>query len=162
LPDADLSGLDPLYRLYPCREGWIFLAATAPHEAEALYTALAETGHPVSGSVTLADVFGRRSAAEWEKLLAPRGIGCVRADTPGLAAFLWHDPLARACGLVGDAPHKTWGTYRRHGRIVDYDHASALRGAPDLGEHTRAILAELGWRADDVEGLLASRAALAS
>jgi crotonobetainyl-CoA:carnitine CoA-transferase CaiB-like acyl-CoA transferase len=159
LPDAELYGLDPLYRLYRCRDGWIFLAAPTSQEATALFAALTEAGHPVSGSAALAEVFGRCEATEWEALLAPRGIGCVRADVPGLAAFLHRDPLARACGLVGDAPHAAWGTYRRHGRIVDYDHALALGGAPALGEHTRAILAELGESEDDTDRLLQQRGA---
>jgi len=161
LPDADLVGLGPLWRLYRCREGWVFVAATSAQDADAFNAALAEAGHGVAETERLERIFAERSAAEWEALLAPRGVGCVRADVGGLASFLAREPLAKAWGLVGPAQHPTWADYDRHGRVMDYAGALPLGGACSLGQHTRALLQELGWRAADIDRLCAARIARA-
>jgi crotonobetainyl-CoA:carnitine CoA-transferase CaiB-like acyl-CoA transferase len=157
LPDGDLYGLGPLHRLYRCREGWVFLAAGTPREADALRNVLAAAGHPRLDVDELEALFAQRTAVEWERLLASRGIGCVRAHGPGLASFLATDPLAKTWGIVGEAGHRRWGAYLRHGRVVDYEGAAPLRGACELGEHTRALLEELGCDGADIDRMIQLR-----
>jgi crotonobetainyl-CoA:carnitine CoA-transferase CaiB-like acyl-CoA transferase len=89
--------------------------------------------------------------------LAARGIVCVPAVTSSLAAVLRDDPLARRCRLVGEAQSREWGTYTRHGRMVDFVGAPPLRGAPQLGEHSRALLEELGFGPADAMRLFTAQ-----
>jgi len=129
LPDRQLHGLGPLNRLYRCRTGWVFLAAEQPDEAERLGSALRALGHGVDAWGGLEVVFAREDAGWWESHLVSEGIGCVRADLAAPAQFLHRDPVAREAGLVGPARHRDWGTYQRHGRLVEYDAASRANTA---------------------------------
>ncbi len=63
-----------------------------------------------------------------------------------IAVFL-ASPEARAAGLVAEATHAEWGRYLRHGPLIVAPD-QALRGAPIAGEHTEAILRELGYSAE--------------
>ena len=71
------------------------------------------------------------------------------------------DPQARAEGLVMPALHPQWGAYLRHGAQVILHGASGthdtLQGATLCGEHTNALLAELGIDADERHALRAAR-----
>jgi crotonobetainyl-CoA:carnitine CoA-transferase CaiB-like acyl-CoA transferase len=92
-------------------------------------------------------------------MLVSNGIGCVRADGDLPARFVLDDPLAHAQPLAVTATHALWGSYLRHAPLVTTDAPGAPRGAPAAGEHTRAILAELGYSPSDVDALLTARAA---
>ena len=162
-PDDELLGFGALHRLYRCRSGWVFLDAESAEAQAALHAALAALGYRDADAASLASVFAEREAGWWESALAPRGVGCVVADpAASTAAWLRADPLARRYGLVGEAEHREWGTHLRPGRVVDYIGAPRLRGACVLGEHTRALLEELGHRGADIERLLAARAVVAA
>ena len=63
-----------------------------------------------------------------------------------IAAFL-ASPEAREAGLVAEATHAEWGRYLRHGPLIVAPN-QALRGACIAGEHTDAILRELGYSAE--------------
>jgi crotonobetainyl-CoA:carnitine CoA-transferase CaiB-like acyl-CoA transferase len=143
-PDAEWLGLGALERLYACAQGWIFLAAAGPGDESLLRVALGELGFRVRDHDGLDAIFALRDAEFWEHALLPRGIGCVRADAAPPAAFLLNDAMARTERLVGAARHRTWGDYLRHGRLVEFEGVSALRGSCEAGEHSRAILRELG------------------
>ena len=88
--------------------------------------------------------------------MAPNGIGCVRADgaTPG--DFWLDDAHARANGFVQTVEHARYGSSPRWGAQVH------LSGSPESpgpgcmgGDHTRALLEELGYGATAVESLYA-------
>lgn len=87
----------------------------------------------------------------------------VRAgEAPALPdQFFIDDPQARAEGLVMPALHPQWGAYLRHGAQVILHGASGthdtLQGATLCGEHTNALLAELGIDADERHALRAAR-----
>ena len=157
LPDRDLLGLGGLHRLYRCRAGWIFLSAESADSRARLRDALDRLGYRGIDDASLARVFAERDAVWWEDELAPQGIGCVVADpAASAAAWLLSDPFARQSGLVGEAQHREWGAHLRPGRVVDYDGAPMLRGACVLGEHTRALLDELGYGASEIDRLIAA------
>lgn len=167
--DADLLGLDALYRLYETVEGWVFLACLDQEEWEILCAALGEPGLAANGRFAspearaehdealvsaLAAVFNRRTADEWEADLAPRGVGCVRADRHTFAEFLDGDPQARDLGLIADVVHPVLGPHWRHGASVELSGTRpALREANVNGQHTRAILAEIGYTEAEVASL---------
>ena len=94
-PDIDLFGYGARYRLYQAADGWIYLAAPAEREWEALASALAgdadlagdarfadeasRRAHDGDLAQVLAAVFAARSAQHWEDYLLGRDVGCVVA-----------------------------------------------------------------------------------
>ena len=171
--DADLCGPHPLYRLYPAREGWIFLGVVTGGE----WAAFCEgTGRgDLAADVRFADrearrahddelrgelerLFAERGADEWEALLAPRGVGCVRADAAAPGSFFAEDPQIEANGWAAEAEHGLWGRYRRHGpQVTLRDAPGRYRGGALAGEHGDAILAELGYGEEAIARLREER-----
>jgi crotonobetainyl-CoA:carnitine CoA-transferase CaiB-like acyl-CoA transferase len=167
LPDRDGYGIDPLWRLYRCREGWVFLGIANDVEWARLKHELGDASLPDAAASARADattaarlqaLFAARDAAAWEAALAPHGVGCVRADERPPTEFLFDDPQAQAEDLLVDALHPEWGAYRRHGAMVRFEATPAvLRGTSLTGQHTDALLEELGVGADERARLRAAR-----
>ncbi len=167
-PDSELLGQGPLYRLYrTADDAWVFLAAPFEQEWRALCAELgrdewltdprfasaeAREEHGDALAAALAEVFVGRSADSWERDLAACDVACVRADTATVAEFAGND-ANRALGFTVDVSHPTFGEYWRHGPIVTLDSAPPIIGpACEPGEHTRPILDELGYSADEIGG----------
>lgn len=99
----------------------------------------------------LQDVFRTRSAPEWERAALSEGVGCVMADAMSHFAFLHSDAQAAAVGMMTKSEHPSFGgTYWRHAPVLGFS-STPGRAKPfcEKGEHTRRILAELGF--DDEE-----------
>jgi crotonobetainyl-CoA:carnitine CoA-transferase CaiB-like acyl-CoA transferase len=99
--------------------------------------------------LTLAEVGARLTAADliWGPLHYPR-------DTV-------EDPIAQAAGCFVDITDADGVTYRQPAspaRFGGYDDAPK-RPAPKLGQHTREVLAEAGYAADEIDRLVADGAA---
>jgi crotonobetainyl-CoA:carnitine CoA-transferase CaiB-like acyl-CoA transferase len=167
--DAELFGLNALYRLYETAEGWIFLACVFEREWQALCRALqrpdlsrderfscaeARRAHDAELVGLLAQEFCRRPAAEWETLLSGHDVGCVRADGSTAGAFWDGDPHVLENGFVREAEHLRWGPYWRHGPLVTLSATPERAGAGVLaGQHTNQLLRELGYSADAIAAL---------
>ena len=172
LPDREGFGLDPLWRLYLCARGWVFFAVADESEWRAVRGALGSelqwlqdlplSGARLAGAATvavLAALFATAAADVWEARLAPQGIGCVRADGQTPAEFFLHHEQARAQGLVVPARNVAWGEHLRHGTLQRFAETPLQpRGAGGLGEHTDALLSELGMSAAEIGELRAARA----
>ena len=107
----------------------------------------------------LRDVFADRDATEWETALTDAGVGCATvfaSDFPmgSHAAFVADDPVMFETGMSADVEHPLFGTIRRHGLPA---HLSETPGrlAPGClrGQHTHAILAELGYSPEEIDKL---------
>ncbi len=70
------------------------------------------------------------------------------------------DPDMRARQMAVDVVHESWGAYRQLGIAPKFSLTpGTLRThAPELGEHTHAILEELGTPSDEIEALHAKGA----
>ena len=91
-------------------------------------------------SAALEAIFRRKTAAEWQRLLEEHDVPVDLCVTPGEAAT--HPQLEeRSASERGYAKFPVWANGRRGGAIT--------RGTPELGEHSREILVELGF--DDGE-----------
>jgi crotonobetainyl-CoA:carnitine CoA-transferase CaiB-like acyl-CoA transferase len=168
--DLELHGFGALYRLYPASDGWVFLAAPAAHEWEALTAALAEhidlagdarfatqevrERHDAELADALTGVFAKRSAADWEKHLTVHDVACVVAETKPAEAVLMSDEFGRAGQYVVDVDHPLFETIPRLAPLVRFSR-SATTAKPGclLGQHTDAVLAELGYDADRIRTL---------
>jgi len=171
VPDADLYGTGPLYRLYRCREGWVFLAIVLDKEWRAFCSRIGspelvtdlrfntreareENGDALAA--LLADLFATESADDWERFLGVAGLGCVRADGPVPGEFWLADDHVRVNELAPAVRHARWGEMRRHGPLVRLHRTPGMPGPACLaGEHTDAILAELGYDAEAIAQLRA-------
>lgn len=166
--DADLTGLTACYRLYAARDGWVFLAIATDAEwarfAEAsgrpalfddprFADAAARESNGEALADALAALFAERDVDAWESALVPAGVGCVRAD--GYAGeYLAYGADATAEGLTAPVQHARFGTTLRWGPLV------ICNGGPDTlgpgvlaGEHTRALLSEIGRTPAQIDAL---------
>ena len=82
------------------------------------------------------------------------GVGCVVADDMSHFAFLYRDPQARAIAMMTPVEHPSIGTYWRYAPVITLsDTPSRAPSFCELGEHTRAILTEMGYDGDEIDQL---------
>lgn len=95
----------------------------------------------------LEGVFATRTADRWESSLLEVGVGCVVADATSHFAFLYKDPQAQANHTMVKTSHPSFGgDYWRHAPMVRFSETPGpVRPHCEMGEHTRPILAELGF-----------------
>ncbi len=170
--DAEHYGTGPLHRLYPTKDGWIFLAVTTDGEWDRFCQASAESGsgdlsadprfatdsererHADLLTDSLTRFFAERAASEWQELLTSAGIACVQADASTPGPFYVHHEQMLVNGFMPVVHHARFGDMRRWGPIVMVDGGPASFGPGVLaGEHTDALLAELGFDADSIAHL---------
>ena len=173
LVDRELFGLSALERLYPAQSGWVYLEATSEDAWRILCAAVGQEGllddprfassdardeNDLALASILGDAFVGREADEWERVLTARGVACVRADAGMPGEFLAHDPHVAANGFVVEVDHDRFGRYRRHGPLVTLSRTPGRLGAGALGgADTDAILGELGYDAETIDGLRRNR-----
>lgn len=109
----------------------------------------------------LADLFRRRSSADWLARLDAAGVPA--GPVLGIDAMLG-DPQTRARGMVVELDHPTLGRIRTLGCPIKVEGllTGPHRAPPRLGEDSRAILAECGFDPAAIEALLAEGAVVAA
>ena len=106
----------------------------------------------------LAKVLTGRTTAEWLELFEAH-------DLPAMPVTriedLEHDPHLAAAGFVELVEHPTEGAIKqiRPAQAFSKTPPGIYRHAPNLGEHTREVLAEAGFEPDRIDALVASGAA---
>ncbi len=108
----------------------------------------------------LGERFKTRPTAEWLALLEEGG---VPAGPVASIGEMLEFPQTLARDMVVEVEHSKLGPVRTIGFPVKFsDTPTAIeRGAPLLGEHTRDVLAELGYTDEEIEELIGSGAARA-
>jgi crotonobetainyl-CoA:carnitine CoA-transferase CaiB-like acyl-CoA transferase len=169
LPDGEVHGLDALYRLYRCREGWVFLGCLFQDEWETFCrtferpdlladrrftTRETRRANDEALIAEIARIFAGRSAAEWEDLLLKADIGCVRADELLEGEFYADHPHAKANALSVEVDHPAVGKHLRYGGLVEFSLTPGLyRASAQIGQHTRPLLREMGYDDEQIEAL---------
>ena len=105
----------------------------------------------------IASYFRQKTLAEWVDHF--RDIDCCCEPIMNLAEVM-DDPDLRARQMVVDMVHESWGAYRQLGIAPKFSLTpGTIRShAPELGEHTRAILSDLGVSPGEIEVLYAKGA----
>jgi crotonobetainyl-CoA:carnitine CoA-transferase CaiB-like acyl-CoA transferase len=162
-------GLGARYRLYEAEDGWVFLAAPSESEWARLAAALlpyldlsgdrrwsTEAGR-AAGDATLADllagVFAKRAARDWEHDLLAANVGCVVVDPRPMEACSMGE-LAEEGGYLTEAVSPVFDTYTRLAPLVRFSSSKTQAlGGSTLGQHTDAVLRELGYDAATIDDL---------
>ncbi|KTE43636.1 MULTISPECIES: CaiB/BaiF CoA transferase family protein [unclassified Sphingopyxis] len=101
------------------------------------------------------DALKAKTTAEWLDILLPAGVWA--GPVHGYAELL-EDPQVKHNGTFIEYDHPSEGRIKAPGFPIRFSKSPAAleRGAPQVGEHTREILAEAGVAADAIDRLLGS------
>ena len=159
--------------LHPTKHGSLYLSANTPR----FWMALCElTGIPELASDPRFDTLRKRAehaallvprlraalqartAVEWETLLGER-VPCAAARP---VEDMFDHPQVAAEGILADFEHPGVGHYRGMAHPVRFGAGPppAPFAAPQLGQHSREILAGLGYSAEEIERLRGARAVI--
>jgi crotonobetainyl-CoA:carnitine CoA-transferase CaiB-like acyl-CoA transferase len=177
--DADQTGYGPGYRLYRAGDGdWLALVVPDPEAWARLgalpeAAALPETFAPLRGGphdsaageaeTVLEAAFAGAGAAAWVARLRALGLPAeqVRAvDRDRFRQGILDDPVNRQLGRVAAYQTADWGHFEQIGPLLRWGPEPA--GGPDLmlpgvGEHTTAVLSDLGFSRAEIDALLATK-----
>jgi crotonobetainyl-CoA:carnitine CoA-transferase CaiB-like acyl-CoA transferase len=169
--DAQQTGYGPLYRLYRTSDGWVCVACIGDAAFARLRKALELEGTPNDESfgseesrarngpqlaAALEARFAGMTADAAAALLDRHGVPVeVARAEPGMRDFFW-EQWALDSGRVFEHHHPEYGWIREVGLTVRLSETPGRdKGpAPLFGEHTRAVLAELGYSADRIAALM--------
>jgi crotonobetainyl-CoA:carnitine CoA-transferase CaiB-like acyl-CoA transferase len=172
-PSGDNRLLSPDYRPLPTRDGYITVAPNTDAQAYAFFDAI---GRPdlkadarfASASARSANAeayfqvrasgLAQRTTAEWLAIFEATAVPVARYNS---IDDLFADPHLRDIGFFEREEHPSEGSIWRT-KVATTFHGGMREDrlpAPRLGEHTRAVLAEVGYSEADVASLLASGAA---
>jgi crotonobetainyl-CoA:carnitine CoA-transferase CaiB-like acyl-CoA transferase len=168
-PDPEIHGLHALYRLYRCREGWVFLGCLFQDEWETFCRTVerpdlaadrrfatrdARQDNDEALITEIARIFAGRNASEWEDLLLKADVACVRADEALEGEFYLDHPHAKANALSVEVDHAVVGRHFRYGGLVEFSLTPGLyRASAQIGQHTKPLLRELGYDEQQIEDL---------
>lgn len=152
--DADGHGLSPMYRLYECSEGWVFLGVVSDPEKAALRAALGIDLDGENLAAALVENFKTKSAREWEHELTSQGIGCVVADEAAPPDWFLRDAHVKAENMLVPAVHPDWGDYYRLGPMVEFSSEVQYPGTELAGGSTVALLKELNYGSEQIDAFI--------
>lgn len=171
--DRDLYGVDALYRLYRTGgDGWICVAAVTEvqwrrlchavgldelADDERFATASSRRRHRAELEDRLQAVFMTAPAEQWTALLDDAGVpNQVPIDTDDGREIL-RDEDNVGLGLVADYEHGILGRLRQFGHLIGMSDTPGTISVPPplVGQHTRQILRDVGYRDGDIDTLIA-------
>jgi crotonobetainyl-CoA:carnitine CoA-transferase CaiB-like acyl-CoA transferase len=183
-PEVDRlqTGYGPGYRIYQGRDRqWFALVLPDPGSwqrlrAEPDFAGLPETYAPLRGGrddgaarqaeTVLERVFG--AAPGSKSVTRLRGMGLLAEliepmDRDSFRRDVLDDPVNRQLGRVVGYQTADWGWFEQIGPLLrcgpSLGGGPGLLGLPGVGEHTVAVLAELGIDASSIDSLLAAKVA---
>ena len=174
--NGSASPLFSPYQAYKTRDGYFTVEGTGPPGAFERFCgaidaphllddpAFATNGDRVRNQHALAEAIEDRTTHHdteyWINRMRDEGLPCGSILSIGEAL---DSEQTRALGIVVENRHPTDGTYRtvRSPLRIDGDPTVALTQPPRLGQHTKEVLASVGYGADSIQELLAAGVVLA-
>lgn len=168
--DPGQHGTHALNRLYETVDGWVFVACPTQPEWERLCAALhieallddvrfktveARRQHDAELAVALTKRFAVLDADQAEADALRAGAGCVRADRNGFGEFQLAEIAAGRHALAREVDDLRGGRRWRPAATVVMRGVDEVGPACAAGQHTVAILRELGYSDDAIDDLLA-------
>lgn len=154
------TGFHPAEQMYRASDGWIALSARSQSAADGLGQVLGLDlgdfrGWGDAESTRIADAVLQRSSQELRDALEAVGVFTEACAADG--RVLLANPEARDIGLVVAGPHELYGEVAAIGPLIRFERPLGARfqDFPAIGEDSRAILAELGLGAGEIDALYA-------
>jgi crotonobetainyl-CoA:carnitine CoA-transferase CaiB-like acyl-CoA transferase len=141
--DAMQTGWGDRYRLHDTADGWLCVALVTDEH-------VAEFARLTSGDMNT------RTAREWFEVLDRAGIPCEVAD-PDFVLSVFDDPELAEKGWIASYEQALVGRMDVAGLLFDLDATPGrVQGPPPaVGQHTHAVLRNLGYADDRIEELIA-------
>jgi crotonobetainyl-CoA:carnitine CoA-transferase CaiB-like acyl-CoA transferase len=152
--------------LFPTADGVINVAPTGEAMFQALCRALGapelvddprfapreRVKHRAEINAALAAITRTRTSAEWIEALNAAGVPCGPVNTVDQA---FADPQVRHLGIARTVAHPELGELTLVGQPIEMEglDAAIRTAAPDPGQHSREILAELGYGEAEVAAM---------
>jgi crotonobetainyl-CoA:carnitine CoA-transferase CaiB-like acyl-CoA transferase len=164
--NREQTGFHPLEQMYQTADGWIAIAVRDAESANAIASAL-ELGASVRGDLyawaesearSIAAAVRQRNTRYLLDLFNAAGIWAEECARDAAHRTL-NDAALIASGTVHVSEHAQFGTVREIGQLFRFSRsASGSHGhTAQPGEHTRAVLAELGYDDEAVADLYARK-----
>ncbi|MFZ0229565.1 MAG: CoA transferase, partial [Mycobacterium sp.] len=171
--DDQFFGMNALYRMYRAADGYVFLAAPLPREWPALAKAMSpyvdlhaddrfadadsRAQHDDELIVALTTVFATKTKLEWEHELSAQDVGCVEVVEANSELVLQTDPFFEA-GYAVEAVSPIFEEHRRLAPLCTFSRSRTRADAGcTIGQHTDAVLRELGLDDDAIVDLRAKK-----
>jgi len=169
--DRDQRGHSPANALYRTADGWLVIACYSDREWTGVRRALGIEAAWPSFADARRERFDRSTAAQTiaaalTQLPTPSALRRLRAEdvpctvpAPFSAAEVVSEPTMRARGVIVTEEHFAAGKVTEVGHTVRFSNANAwnLRPAPVTGQHSVAILREIGRDDAAITQLIASK-----
>jgi len=170
MPLGSAHPLAAPYEAFATADGWITVGASNEETWQRLPPALGKPEllddprfarnkdrmvHHDALTAELAAAFAQQTTAQWLERLAAAGVPA--GPVLSIVDMLAH-PQTKARDMVVETPHSRLGSVPTLGFPIKFGRSTtAIRsGAPTLGEHTRAVLRDLGYADDEIDSLLAA------
>jgi crotonobetainyl-CoA:carnitine CoA-transferase CaiB-like acyl-CoA transferase len=167
--DDEFFGMTALYRMYRAADGYVFLAAPLAREWPALAKAMspyvdlhaderfadadARAANDDVLIAALTPVFATKTKLEWEHELTAQDVGCVEVVEANSELVLQTDQYFDA-GYAVEAVSPIFEEHRRLAPLCRFSRSRTRAEAGcTIGQHTEAVLRELGLDGDAIAGL---------
>jgi crotonobetainyl-CoA:carnitine CoA-transferase CaiB-like acyl-CoA transferase len=174
--DRMTLGFNALYRLYECSDGWLCIAAVSDDHWTSLGTAIGRADlasdarfataterrdHDQELTEILASSFAVQPVELLSKTLDGFGVPC-EVSSPDFILRFFDDPANAVRQWITPYNDPVGGMTTASGLLADFSETPGKVWGPPLviGDHTRVILAEIGYDPERIDKLCAQRIVL--